>query len=61
MRKLIFIIVFMTSLNCHAYHVNKFGEIFYTKKDLIEMEIALCDRLPMNKIFSCLIKINNHF
>lgn len=59
MRRLLVMFVFLISFNCHAYHKNKFGEIIYTKKDLIEMEIALCDRLPMNKIFSCLIRINN--
>lgn len=59
MKKLLILPILLMNINCYSYHVNNIGEIIYTKKDLIEIEIKLCNRLPLNKVFGCLMKIDN--
>ncbi len=34
---------------------------FYTYKEIIEIEIILCDELPKNKIYHCLMNIDMYF
>lgn len=59
MKKLLILPILLMSFNCYSYYINSKGEVFYTNKDIIEIEIMLCNRLPLNKVFGCLMKIDN--
>ena len=53
MKKLIFIVLIV----CSSQLLAKPKVDFYTNKQIINIEIALCDQLPKNKIYRCLMLI----